>query len=607
MEKLNILPRPKHLKTGDGYIDIKGGLRLVGWSENLVKHAKKAVFIKDEGDVTLEFTLDDGLKREEYRIYAGGKKISVFASCDEGGFRALATLNQIVKGDRIPCFEIADEPDFPARGVMVDVSRNRIYKLGTLKKIVDVLALLKVNQLQLYFEGKPFLYPSFKEEYPPDADVLTGEEILELDRYSAERFIELVPNQNCFGHMTEWLTSFRHLAECPDGFDYYGVFLPPSTLNPSLAESRQFVYKQFADLLPLFSSDKANICGDEPFELGMGASRKICEEKGRGRVYFDFMSDIFEEVERYGKSPMMWGDVFKERYEECKNIVPDNVTVLEWGYNADSFTDEVCELYERAGVNYYLCPGTGLWNTVTGRTDIMLGNVKSAARLGKKHGAAGILMTDWGDGGTCQPLVCSLFAYAVSAAYSWNSEEQDDAVERFVSEVLFSDSEMQIGRIMFDLGNYYKCADRVDDNATKIFKILYVQQTDCMNTTEGNCEPLFTNRDFAYLTPAEYARTREYLEEIKRRLKKVRPASTSAKLYMRELEWATDYLIHGCKLGELKFRQFYREEIENMRDDIARLNREYARLWRIKSKRTGLDESMMRMRSLHRKYKAILG
>ena len=50
---------------------------------------------------------------------------------------------------------------------------------------------------------------------------MTGEEILALDAYCRERFIELVPNQNSFGHMERWLPLARYadLAETHDWFD----------------------------------------------------------------------------------------------------------------------------------------------------------------------------------------------------------------------------------------------------------------------------------------------------------------------------------------------------------------------------------------------------
>lgn len=48
--------------------------------------------------------------------------------------------------------EVVDWPDFEHRGVMLDVSRDRVWTMATLRSLVRRLAAWKVNQVQLYFE-----------------------------------------------------------------------------------------------------------------------------------------------------------------------------------------------------------------------------------------------------------------------------------------------------------------------------------------------------------------------------------------------------------------------------------------------------------------------
>ena len=86
---------------------------------------------------------------------------------------------------------------------MLDISRNRVPTMQTLLELVDLLASWKINQLQLYTEHT-FAYRNHPIVWA-DASPMTGEEILALDAYCRERFIELVPNQNSYGHMTPWL------------------------------------------------------------------------------------------------------------------------------------------------------------------------------------------------------------------------------------------------------------------------------------------------------------------------------------------------------------------------------------------------------------------
>src|SRR5690606_11763612 len=115
-------------------------------------------------------------------------------------FYGAVTLIQLLEqaGASLPCLRISDRPDFVDRGVMLDVSRDKVPTMETLYRLVDRLASWKINQLQLYTEHT-FAYRHHPEVWAK-ASPLTGEEILRLDAYCRERFIELVPNQNSFGH-----------------------------------------------------------------------------------------------------------------------------------------------------------------------------------------------------------------------------------------------------------------------------------------------------------------------------------------------------------------------------------------------------------------------
>ena len=114
---------------------------------------------------------------------------------------------------------------------MLDVSRDRVPKQAELLSLVDRLSRLRINQLQLYTEHS-FAYAGHEVVWR-DASPMTPLEIRELDAHCADRGIELVPNQNSFGHMHRWLQhdAYRELAEKPDD-DVPGCPLHP--LEPSV-------------------------------------------------------------------------------------------------------------------------------------------------------------------------------------------------------------------------------------------------------------------------------------------------------------------------------------------------------------------------------------
>ena len=110
---------------------------------------------------------------------------------------------------------------------MVDISRDKVPTMDSLKALIDRLASLKVNQVQLYSEHT-FAYRDHGVVHAK-ASPLDADEITELDAYCRARHVELVPNQNCLGHMNRWLAheQYRQLAIEPDGFtDPYGITPP---------------------------------------------------------------------------------------------------------------------------------------------------------------------------------------------------------------------------------------------------------------------------------------------------------------------------------------------------------------------------------------------
>ena len=342
---------------------------------------------------------------------------------DEGGLRAaVATLRQLLAefGRHLPRLVIRDYPDFPRRGVMLDVSRGRVPNLQTLLELAEDLADFKINELQLYTEHT-FAYRDFEPVWR-DWGALTGAEILELDAHCRQLGIDLAPNQNSFGHLRQWLEypPLKGLAETPKPYeDGNGAFLRyPSTLAPNHPGALRFLTRLYDELLPCFTSAQFNVGCDETWDLGRGRSRALCERKGKGRVYLDFLKRIHREVAARGKRMMFWGDIILH-YPDLIGELPKDIIALNWGYEADHPFDRETALFARSGIPFYVCPGTSTWMTLIGRHDNALANLRSAARAGAANGAAGYLITDWGDGGHPQPLAVSYLPYLAGAALSW--------------------------------------------------------------------------------------------------------------------------------------------------------------------------------------------
>ena len=154
-----------------------------------------------------------------YRLQVTPAGVSLIAHDAAGLFYGAQTLAQLFKIDSgsLPIVTIEDWPDFSTRGVMLDVSRDKVPTMDTLLRLIDLLASWKINQLQLYIEHT-FAYKNHREVWQ-NASPFTADEIRTIDSYCRERFIDLVPNQNSFGHMERWLkhSKYAPLAEAPAG------------------------------------------------------------------------------------------------------------------------------------------------------------------------------------------------------------------------------------------------------------------------------------------------------------------------------------------------------------------------------------------------------
>ena len=401
---------------------------------------------------------------EFYALAISKNGIEIFFR-ETGGLRAAsATLRQLLRqyGRRLPCLRIRDWPDFPRRGVMLDISRGRVPKLETLLDLAEHLADFKINELQLYTEHT-FAYRNYKSVWQ-SWGALTGEEIRKLDTRCRELGIDLVPNQNSFGHLRYFLEhpKLKKLAEVSEPYEDGGdaatgnqeFVRRPSTLAPNHPGTLPFLRGLYDELLPNFSSDFFNVGCDETWDLGRGQSKRLCDARGKGRVYLDFLKRIHREVSARGKTMMFWGDIIL-KYPKLIRRLPKNVVALNWGYEANHpFAKEAAQ-FAKAKIPFYVCPGTSTWQTLIGRHDNALANLHAAAKAGKKSGAIGYLITDWGDGGHPQPLAISWPMFAAGAALGWNSKTFD---ERKLVPVLARDvfGDSKAAKAAFDLGFVHK-------------------------------------------------------------------------------------------------------------------------------------------------------
>ena len=356
---------------------------------------------------------------EAYRLVVDASGAQLSARTAIGLRWGRATLAQLRLQPRIPCLAIDDAPRFAQRGVMLDISRDRVPTMATLFGLVDRLAAWKMNHLQLYVEHA-LAYAGHEDAWRA-ASPITLEELSALDAYCTGQGVALTANQNCLGHFERWLKHphYAPLGELDRGHLASGWFQRPNTLCPGDARVPALIEDLLTQQLPRCSGVYANIGCDEPFDLGQGRSRDDCATRGKGTVFSAHVARVAAIARRLGKRPQFWCDPHPNEGDG----LPQDLTALVWGYEDSEDFHRRVSAHRVAGREVWVAPGTSCWNSTTGRTWNRRGNLDVAAR---ETDAVGFLCTAWGDGGHRQPWPITLFGFADAAMAAWSGPGRYD-------------------------------------------------------------------------------------------------------------------------------------------------------------------------------------
>lgn len=508
-------------------------------------------------------------------------RVTIVAHDHDGAFYAEQTLKQIAqlareKG-RVPVCRIVDWPDVPNRGVMLDVARCKVPEMKTLYELVELFASWKYNQLQLYTEHT-FAYRSHSVVWQ-DASPITPSQIRDLDAYCRARHVQLVPNQNSFAHMGRWLRlpEYAELAETPGGGD----------LCPTDPRSIELLRDMYASLLPNFSSAMANVGCDETFSIGQGRSRAAVEAEGVGRVYLEFLLQIRDIVAAHGKRMQFWADIINNHPDLIPEL-PKDAIAMEWGYDKGHPYPEHTKRFHDNGVAFYVVPGTSSWNSLLGRTDNALANLREATESARAKGGQGYLVTDWGDGGHWQFLPVSYLPLVYGAAVSWCYDANRDAdVAKLADAYAFRDRAGTMGQLAFDLGNAHQLSGLKLGNNTVYYAFLVH----------------FFNRPLAQtgldtLKPEDLDKTAARIDEIIARIDDTKMDRADAELIKAEFRMNAAMARLACHLAAARLRagacltsELPKEARAALASELEPLLPEFRQLWLARNRSGGLKES----------------
>jgi hexosaminidase len=319
----NIIPLPKEVKADTTqFFTLKSG-QGIAYDESNAECTRIAQFlqewVKEATGIQLQLTPEDkaaqikltisapakkGKKskqpvvltdqqKESYTLGIDGKGIVLSAYEPAGLFHAAQTLRKSLpvtkesKGVELPFVQIADQPRFSYRGVLLDCGRH-FFSVEFIKQFLDAMALHGCNQFHWHltedqgwrFEVKAYpdlakkgsvreksiIAPSKVRLYDniPYGGYYTQEECREVVKYAAERYINVVPEIDMPGHMQSALHVFPNLG-CTGGpypvAPHWGVMR--EVLCGGNPETLKFLKTVFGELCDVFPSKFIHIGGDE--------------------------------------------------------------------------------------------------------------------------------------------------------------------------------------------------------------------------------------------------------------------------------------------------------------------------------------------------------
>ena len=174
----------------------------------------------------IKVRIDQFVPAEGYEMTISPEGIIIIGGSEAGIYYGLQTLRQIIitNDGKVPYGFIADEPTFAYRGAHLDVSRH-FFSVEDVKNYIDIIAAHKLNRLHWHLTDDQGwrieikAYPELTEKGSMRKETLVGhglnpvewdgtpyggyytqEEIREVVKYAAERYIEVIPEIEMPGH-----------------------------------------------------------------------------------------------------------------------------------------------------------------------------------------------------------------------------------------------------------------------------------------------------------------------------------------------------------------------------------------------------------------------
>ena len=337
------LVRPAEIFAG--YVASETGMTLA-----VEKNAKKGILL----------VVDSSLGKEEYTLDVTSKGVSIKGGTPQGVFYGLQSLRQLIsagttakKGIELQGVSINDKPLLGYRGAMFDVCRH-FFTVKEVKRFIDMVAMHKMNVLHWHLTEDQGWRIEIKK-YPnlikkgsvrketiigrnnstsydgmPHGGYYTQEEIRDIVKYAAERYIEVIPEIDMPGHMVAALASYNYLGCRDEKFEVRTKWgISEDVLCVGKESTFEFIEGVLEEVFQLFPSKYIHLGGDEAprnrWKECPHCQKRMKDEglKDENELQSYFTHRVEAILAKHGRKIIGWDEVIK-------GGVNKSVTVMLW-------------------------------------------------------------------------------------------------------------------------------------------------------------------------------------------------------------------------------------------------------------------------------------
>lgn len=370
---INIIPTPQSLVQHDGFFRLGSNTAIAAASpeaktvaEFFATKMRTAtglnIQVAEKGNIQLSVDPSlDVANDEGYTLDVTKDGAVVVAKTAQGLFYGMQSFLQLLPAEiespskvngiawQAPAVSIKDAPRFGYRGIMLDPCRH-FMPVENVKKYLDVLSLFKMNRMHWHLTDDQGWrieikkYPKLTEiaskridgEGTEHSGYYTQEEIKEIVKYAADRFITVVPELELPGHEMAAIAAYPNLScKGEQGTPRIIWGVEDIVMCPGKEDMFTFLQDVIDEMVPLFPSEYFHIGGDECPKISWKncplCQKRIKEEglkaDSKHSAEERLQSYVIQRMEKYlatkGKKIIGWDEILEG------GLAP-SATVMSW-------------------------------------------------------------------------------------------------------------------------------------------------------------------------------------------------------------------------------------------------------------------------------------